>query len=63
MLKNPKEFFNIPDDIGLDGFQPSFCRNIRRNFYKIEGKTDQERIKNAGIRTGIFEGCKKHRVF
>ena len=48
MLKNPKEFFNIPDDIGLDGFQPSFCRKIHRNFYKMKGEPRQDRIKNAG---------------
>ena len=63
MLKNSERFFNIPDDIGLDGFQPSFCRNLHRNFYKMEGKTDQDPIKNAEIPTDILRGCKKHRVF
>ena len=38
------EFFNIPDDMGFGGFQSSFCRNIHRNFYKMKGKTDQDRI-------------------
>ena len=42
--------------MGFGGFQPSFCRNIHRNFYKMKGKTDQDPIKNAGIHTGIFEG-------
>ena len=56
MLKNPKEFFNIPDDIGFDGFQPSFCRNIHRNFHKMKGITYYDPIKNPGISTGIFEG-------
>ena len=50
------EFFSIPDDIGLDGFQPSFCRSIHRNLYKMKDKTDQDPIKNAGIHTGFFEG-------
>ena len=63
MLKNPKEFFNIPDDIGLDGFQPSFCRNIHRNFYKMEGKTDQDPIKNAEIPTDILRAVKNIEFF
>ena len=40
------EFWNTPDD----------CREIHRNFCKMKGKTDQDRIKKAGIKTGTFEG-------
>ena len=45
--------------MGFGGFQPSFCRNIYRNFYKMKGKTDQERMKNAGVPAVYLRGCKK----
>ena len=45
--------------MGFGGFQPSFCRNIHRNFYKMKGKTDQERMKNAGVPAVYLRGCKK----
>ena len=41
--------------MGLGGFQPSFCRYIHRNFCKIKGKADQDRIKNAGRKSGILQ--------
>ena len=41
--------------MGLGGFQPSFCRYIHRNFCKIKGKADQDRIKNDGRKSGILQ--------
>lgn len=48
--------------MGLDGVQPSFCRKIHLNFYKMKGKTDRNRIQKAGI-PGIFKGAVKTRFF
>ncbi|HCH67392.1 MAG TPA: hypothetical protein DEV98_01895 [Clostridiales bacterium] len=60
-VKNSERIFNIPSDSGLDGFQPSFCRKIHRNFYKMKGEPRQDRIKNAGRvpRRHFLRSCKK----
>ena len=47
--------------MGLDGVQPSFCRKIHLNFYKMKGKTDRNRIQKAGI-PGIFKGALEGRA-
>ena len=54
-----KNFLNIPEDIGFDGFQLSLCRNIHQNFCKTEGKTHQDRTKMPESRPIYLRGCKK----
>ena len=54
--------FEHPADIGLGGKMPPFCRDINRITIEYSGKNDRDRVKNAGIPTGIFKGCPKHRV-
>ncbi len=56
------EFFYTSVHFGLDGVQPSFCRKIHLNFYKMKSKTDRNRIQKAGI-PGIFKGAVKTRLF
>ena len=63
VLKIPSEFFNTPNDIGLDGWKPSFCHSIHPNSDKIKGKTDQDRRKMPDSRPTFYGGCKKHRIF
>ena len=47
----------------LGGWTPPFCRpNSPKNTYTA-GKTDQDRIKNAGTLTGIFEWLLKTSSF
>lgn len=54
-VKNSERIFNIPSDSGLDGFQPSFCRKIHRNFYKMKGDPTKIASKMpVGLSAGIF---------
>ena len=56
-------FLTLPNDIGLGGEGPPFCRKRKPKKQDMEGKTDQESLKNAGILTGVFEGLLKASSF
>ena len=63
VFKNSKLSFEHPADIGLGGKKPPFCRPKTEKVKTIGGKTDQDRIKNAGFPTGIFERLLKNIAF